>query len=373
MARVSRLACAVFALLGLPASVACWTAGPATAQPLPAVVVAPAESTEVARTEVFTGRAAAIQKVDIRARVTGFVEERAFEEGAMVEAGAVLFRIEDQAYRAALAEIEASVAAAEAAVRLAEIERDRQRELVARQATAQAVLDRAEAEAAQAEAEVRRLAAQRDRAALDLSYTEVRAPFAGRAGLAAVDEGALVSPESPPLVTLVRTDPMGVEFPVPERLILEFQAAIAEGRASHAGAALLTLADGSRLPGQGDIDFADVVVAPGTDTVLIRAIFPNPDNLLRDGALVRVTLSEEKPEVALTVPQQAVQRDLQGFFVLVVGSDAVVELRRVGLGPTVEGRVVVTSGLEEGETVITDGVNKARPGAPVDAALATGG
>jgi membrane fusion protein (multidrug efflux system) len=357
------------------AALAAVLAGAAVAQqgaPVPAVVVALVETRDVSESAVFTGRAVAQQKVEIRARVSGFVEEIAFAEGQPVEAGALLFRIEDDAYRAALAEVEARMAAAEAERRLAEIERDRQAKLVARQATAQAVLDVAEANLAKAEAEARRLAAERDHAALDLSYTEIRAPFAGVPGLTSADEGALVGPESGPLVTLVRTDPMTVEFPIPERLALEFNARVEAGEASRVGAVALTLADGSVFPEPGDIDFADAQVAEGTDTIVVRATFANPSGRLRDGALVRGTLTAETPQRLLTVPQQAVQRDLQGFFALVVGPDGVVEQRRVTPGLTAAGRTVIAEGLAEGEQVIVEGLNKARPGATVDAALAAG-
>jgi len=355
---------------GLAAALAGAAAGAGIAQPLPAVTVALAETTDVSETAVFTGRAVAQQKVDVRARVSGFVEARNFTEGGRVDAGAVLFEIESDAYAATLAEIEAAMAAAEAERKLAAIERDRQATLVARQAAAQAVLDVAEANLSKAEAEARRLSAQRDRAALDLSYTQVRAPFTGVIGLAAADVGALVGPESGPLATLVRTDPMTVEFPVPERVVLEFQARVAAGEASKVGAVGLALADGSAYPQSGDIDFADVQVARGTDTILVRAVFPNAEGRLVDGALVRVTLRAETPERLLTVPQQAVQRDLQGFFALVVAPDGTVEQRRVQPGATVEGRVVVSQGLADGEQVIVEGLNKARPGAKVDAALA---
>jgi membrane fusion protein (multidrug efflux system) len=349
------------------------TAGPAAAQQPPAAVtVALVETSDVSESAVFTGRAVAEQKVDIRARVSGFVRARGFVEGALVQAGATLFEIEDDAYRAALDQIEAAIAAAEAERRLAEIERDRQATLVARQATAQAVLDVAEANFAKAEAEVRGLVAQRDRAALDLSYTRVTAPFAGVVGLSSADVGALVGPESGPLVTLTRTDPMTVEFPVPERTVLDFNARVAAGEASRVAAVTLTLADGSAYPEPGDIDYADAVVAPGTDTIIVRAVFANPDGRLRDGALVRGTVTTETPRRLLTVPSQAVQRDLQGSFALAVDASGVVEMRRLDVGPTADGRAVVLRGLEEGEQVIVEGLNKARPGATVDAALAAG-
>ncbi|MBP7242300.1 efflux RND transporter periplasmic adaptor subunit [Amaricoccus sp.] len=350
--------------------------GPARAQqqaPAPAVTVALAETTDISEQAVFTGRAVAQQKVDIRARVSGFVEERPFVEGAPVEEGALLFRIEDAAYRASLAQIEASIASAEAERKLAEIERDRQATLVQRQAAAQAVLDVAEANLAKAVAAIEQLEAQRDRAALDLSYTRITAPFPGTTGLAAVDVGALVSPDSGPLVTLTRIDPMTVEFPIPERLTLEFNARVAKGEASRIGAVRLTLADGSEYPHPGDIDFADARVAQGTDTILVRAVFPNPEGRLRDGALVRGTLRAETPQKLLTVPSRAVSRDLQGFFALVVNPEGVVEQRRVGVGQTVDGRTVIEQGVTEGEQVIVEGLNKVRPGMKVDAALAAGG
>lgn len=346
-------------------------AAPAGAQqgmPPPAVSVAPAAMTPVTDSATFTGRAVAIQKVDLRARVSGFLEARNFTEGAVVEAGTTLFRIEDGQYLAALQEAEAAITAAEAARKLAQIERDRNFTLVQRQASPQSVLDIAEANLSKAEAQVAQLQAQRDRAALDFSYTEIKAPFVGRTGLASADVGALVGPDSGPLVTLVRTDPMTVEFPVPEREVLEFQAQVASGAASKIGAVTVTLADGRTFPHPGDIDFSDVQVAQGTDTVLIRAVFPNPDALLQDGALVRVTLSSSQPKEELTAPQQAVGQDMQGAFVLTVGQDGTVEQRRVRAGRTVDGRTVIESGLSAGEQVIVEGMNKARPGQKVDAA-----
>jgi membrane fusion protein (multidrug efflux system) len=340
------------------------------AQAAPAVTVAPAELVELTEQVAFNGRAVAVQKVDLRARVGGFVQARNFTEGGMVAAGQVLFELEDGAYRAAYNQIDAQIAAAEAALTLADLERARQAELRAKGTAAQAVLDRAVAEADRAAAEVRRLMAQREAAALDLSYTQITAPFAGRVGLARADVGALVGPESGPLLTLARTDPMTVQFPVPERDLLALQADAAAGGGTTLLGVTLTLADGSTYGETGKIDFADVAVNPGSDTVLIRAVFPNPDMVLRDGALVRVTVEGAAGAPVLTVPQQAIQRDLLGAFVLVVDAAGVVEQRRVSADRLTRGRAVVTGGLAEGEQVITEGVNKARPGATVDAALA---
>lgn len=339
------------------------------AQTAPAVTVAPAALVDLTEVAAFNGRAVAVQKVDLRARVAGFVQAVNFTEGGLVAEGDVLFELEDGAYRAAYNQADAQIAAAEAALTLANLERDRQAELAAKGTAAQAVLDRAVAEADRAAAEVRRLTALREVAALDLSYTQIVAPFAGRVGLSTANVGALVGPESGALLTLVKTDPMTVQFPVPERDLLALKAQAADGGQPTLIGVTLTLADGTAYDQPGQIDFTDVAVNPGTDTVLIRATFPNPGMVLRDGALVRVVLEGGGDAAVLTVPQQAIQRDLLGAFVLVVDEAGVVEKRRVTADRLTRGLGVVTEGLAEGERVITEGANKARPGATVDAAL----
>lgn len=337
--------------------------------PGPAVTVAAARMMDVDTTAAFNGRAVAVQKVEIRARVEGFLVERGFDEGRPVKQGAVLFRIDDALYRAKLAQAEAAVTAAAALMKLANIELTRQSELVQRGAAPQAQVDRAEAEASRASAEVDRLSAMRDVAGLDVSYTSITAPFDGVVGLSAFDIGALIGPTSGSLLTLVRQDPMTVEFPVPEREFLQDrEAKRTDGRSQFA--VTLRLSDGRLLTGEGKIDFADASVSLATDTVMVRAVFANPEGLLRDGSLVSVNLKSEGSDQELAIPQQALQGDVTGSFVLVVAAEGTVSRRPVIVSRVAAGLAVITEGLNEGERVITEGINKARPGAIVDAALA---
>jgi membrane fusion protein (multidrug efflux system) len=204
-----------------------------------------------------------------------------------------------------------------------------------------------------------------EKAELQLSYTEIRAPLAGRIGRATVSVGNFVGPSSGPLATIVRQDPIYVSFPVTQREMLGLR------KERHAGdpepTIYVRLADGSRYAQAGKVDFVDVTVNQGTDTVQVRAVFANPDRILVDGQLVTVVAEVGKAGSSRLIPQQAIQIDQAGPFVLVVDKANKVEVRRIEVGPVQGARVAVTKGLGSGEKVITEGIQKVRPGQVVEA------
>lgn len=342
------------------------------AQPLPAVVVAPAQMQDLREVSAFTGRVVSLQRIDVIARVPGFLEEIGFTEGTMVEEGDMLFRIEDDTYASSVRQAEAAIMSAEAQLRLADIERARRRTLVERDATPQAELDIAIAAYDQAASNLASAEAQKADADLGLSYTRIEAPFSGMTGLSAPDVGALVGPESGPLTTLTSLDPISVEFPVAMSIYLEYREQ-ADPSGSGDPDVTITLPGGKVYEHKGRMDFVSSTVDSGTDTLRVRAIFDNPDGTLLDSALVQVGLAQSDPQMVLSVPVTALQRDQQGFYVLVVDDESKVERRRVTVERSTEGFAVIADGLREGERVITEGQNKVQPGIEVDAAVTSEG
>lgn len=335
------------------------------APPPPAVTVVAVAADDIRPSVTFTGRVQARDKVDLRARVEGFLEKRLFDEGQDVKEGDLLFVIEQAPYKASIGEIEADIQKAQAALRLADLEVERASQLVAREVGTQKRLDETTAKQGDVRGELARQKASLEKAQLQLSYTEIRAPLAGRIGRAVVSVGNFVGPSSGPLATIVRQDPIYVSFPVTQREMLEFR----KDRQSDDAEPVIyvRLADGSRYAQTGKVDFVDVTVSYGTDTVQVRAVFANPDRILVDGQLVSVVAEVGKAQSSLVIPQQAIQIDQAGPFVLVVDSANKVDMRRIEVAAAPGAQALVTKGLKAGEKVITEGMQKVRPGQVVQA------
>ncbi|MEM7177793.1 MAG: efflux RND transporter periplasmic adaptor subunit [Pseudomonadota bacterium] len=325
---------------------------------------------EVADTDVFTGRVDAINHIEVRARVNGFVETRGFEEGATVKEGEVLFEIEPDAYEAALTQIKGQIESAKAEDTLANIELERQRKLFKSGTVAESIVQRAEAEQGQVQGQILQLQGSKQEAELNLSYTKVIAPFAGRVGLTEISVGAYVGPDTGSLVILSSIDPIYVTFPVPESVLLDYRKKVAEKKVSSDVVATLTLANGQEYAEKGKIAIVDVAVQQGTDTVLIRSEFPNPNGALLDGQLVDIKLSAASTEKSITVPVVALQRDQGGYFVFIVDKDDKVERKNITVGQITGPTAVVEAGLKEGEKVVTEGIQRIHPGVVVDAQAA---
>ncbi|MGB5773191.1 MAG: efflux RND transporter periplasmic adaptor subunit, partial [Sedimenticolaceae bacterium] len=328
-----------------------------------------AETRPVEDQAQFVGRVVAVDKVELRARVQGFLKARRFSEGQQVAVGDELFLIEPDQYEAVVQQRQADVAKAVADAENADAQYKRGRELLKTKAIAQSKVDELKAAALVAEAGIAQAKAALVAAELDLGYTKVIAPVAGRIGLSKYTVGNLVGASSDPLATIVSADPIYVEFPLTQRELLEARRRIkAKGADMEDLVVHAKLADGSVYDRPGRLNFIDVTTDAGTDTVTLRAELPNPDGLLVDGQYAGVTVEAGEPESAIVIPQSALQVDQQGVFVLIVDAQKKAQIRRIETGARVGAGMVVSSGLEEGELVITDGVQKVRPGQPVNAA-----
>jgi membrane fusion protein (multidrug efflux system) len=355
----------------LSVAISCGIAAAQSAPPPPAVSVTPVVTREVTETIDYIGRLTAIEKVDIVARVQGFLEERNFKEGQYVKTGDLLFRIEQATYKAAVEQAQATLAKAKATEVNAKLQFERGKELVRNQNIPQSTLDQRAADEAAAQASVMEAQAALDQAEINLGYTEIRSPIDGRIGLAIVTKGNLVQTSSGKLATIVSQDPIYVTFQVSQRNLLDYFRRRAEdpGKNTHVNVRI-KLPNGTIYPHPGMSDFLDVQVDPTTDTVTVRATVPNPEHVLIPGGVVGVTVERGAPKSTLTIPQAAVLLDQAGRYVLVVGSDKKVEQRRITTGADQGRDIVVSDGLKEGEQVIVEGIQKVRPGQVVTTTVA---
>ncbi|MBL0371226.1 efflux RND transporter periplasmic adaptor subunit [Rhizobium sp. KVB221] len=316
--------------------------------------------------KTFVGRVEAIDNVNLMARVDGFLTRREFTEGQMVKAGDLLFVIQKDVYEASVVSAQANLEKAQADANNQTIQANRARLLIKTDAVSRELLDDRIAAEKQGMATVAQAKAALDQAKINLGYTDIHAPFDGRIGITNFSIGALVGPSSGSLATIVSQDPIYVTFPVSDRTILEFTHGDRASATTKNIAIHLKLGNNMAYPQTGTIEFTGIKVDPNTDTVTIRAKFPNPKNTLLDGQFVQVFAESKAPVEALVVPQKAVLTDQSGNYVMVVEAGNKVAQRPITQGQTVGSDVVVQSGLKKGDVVISDGLQRIRPGQVVD-------
>ncbi len=331
-----------------------------------AVGTVTAERRPITQSREFVGRVEAIDRVEVRARVTGYLEQVLFKEGDLIQEGAPLYRIEKGLFQAAVEQAQGALERSKASRTLTEIQLQRAEDLLAKNAGTPAARDQALAADGQAKGAMMQDEANLSTANINLGYTEIASPIAGKVGRTNVTRGNVIGPDSGPLTVIVSQDPMYVTFPVSQR---EFLALRQTGRQVDVNDVKVRIrfSDNSTYEQVGKVNFVDVTVDRSTDTVLVRASFPNPSGGLVDGQLVRVTVEGDTPQEKVLVPQAALIADQEGVYVFVVqdGKAAVKRVKATGESGT---DAIVEQGLSGGEQVIVQGLQAVRPGVPVQAA-----
>jgi membrane fusion protein (multidrug efflux system) len=341
--------------------------GPGGAMPPPEVGVVTLQPATVPLQRDLVGRLAAYRSADVRARVPGVVQRRVYEEGSDVARGQVLFLIDPAPLRAALGQSQASLAQAQATYANAQALANRVRKLLPQKFISQVDYDNAIAAERSAAAAVQAARATVESSSINLGYATVRSPVSGRAGKAQVTEGALVGEGDTTLLTTVeQIDPIYANFSIGVAERTEIQR-LAQGGSNAGREVQVLLADGSVYPHPGVLDFSGDMVDPATGAIALRAVVPNPDHALLPGTFVtlKATLGEQR--AAYLVPQDAVQRDQQGAYVLAVGSDGKVLRKNVDAEHNQGANWIVTTGVAPGDKVIVSGIQRAQPGQPVKA------
>jgi membrane fusion protein (multidrug efflux system) len=370
----------VFLLLGLLQSGGLLPSGAAHAQAPPggppSVGVVRAQQTAITETSEFVGRVQAIERVALTARVSAFLDKRLFVEGTEVKQGDLLYVLERGPFEAAVEQQQAAVADTSARLVNANIQLARAQSLLSTPAGQRSNVDDAVANQRSLAAQVLSAQAQLKAAQINLDYTEIHAPVAGKISRTNITVGNVVSPSSGVLANIVSQDPMYVLFPVASRTLTELQKRYADKGGTNAVVVKLRLPDGSMYDHDGKIDYVEPTVSATTDTILVRARIGNPprnqtdpgqpiERPLVDGAFVTVLVEGIQPVMALGIPRKSVLSDQQGDYVYVVGAGNKVEQRRVQLGQSTPTTAVVAGGLKEGEMVVTDGIQRVRPGIEV--------
>jgi RND family efflux transporter MFP subunit len=337
----------------------------------PQVSVATVIERQITDYQEFTGRIEAVERVELRPRVSGYIESVAFREGAEVKKGDVLFVIDPRAYQATLKHARAELARAQSASRQAQSQHERAVKLLSLRALSQEEFDSRAAGSEEAIADVQAAQAAVEAAQLDLDFTRVRAPISGMVGKAEITTGNFVSRGESVLTLLLSVDPVYVRFEGDEAAYLRqaealrAQAHSAAGSSKTAAPVWLGLANEAGYPHQGELVFTDNEVDTATGTIRARARLSNPDRLFTPGLFARVRLGEGASHPAVLIEDNAVGTDQTRRFVYVAKADNTVEYREIGLGSLFDGLRVVDHGLAAGERIVVNGLQRVRPGAAI--------
>jgi RND family efflux transporter MFP subunit len=340
----------------------------------PSVTVAKPMQREIVEYDEFTGQFAAVEYVELRSRVSGYLQSHHFEEGQIVKKGDLLFIVDPRPFEAALASARAELSQAQARVDLANQQLKRAAELSQRDFVARSTYDERVQEQRVAASAVEIARAAIRTAELDLEFTRITAPVSGRAGRREVSDGNLISGGAGNgntlLTSIVSTDPIYFVFDMSEGDFLSYQRAVQSGRLQSTRDSVTVYArlrDEPDWPREGKLNFVDNQVNRSSGTIRVRAVFPNPDGFLTPGQFGRIRLPGSEPYQALLVPDSAILTDQAQKIVMVVNADGVVAPKTVRPGPIYDGLRIIRSGLSKDDTIIINGLIRARPGGKVTA------
>ena len=345
------------------------SAATAPQPPPPVVTVAPVEQREITEWDEFTGRTEAVESVEVRPRVSGHIQEVRFQSGQLVKKGDVLFVIDPRYYQAEFDRRQAEFEQAQARLDNASRDAARSGRLLVSKAISSEEADSTASKFSEAKAALSAAKAILESARLDLEFTQVRAPIDGRVSRALLTVGNYVSGvagSAALLTTIMSVDPIYVYADVDENSLLRFNAVKKTRGADNASVPVeLGLANDEGFPLQGEIESFDNHLDANTGTILLRALFPNPDGRIVPGLFARIRVPMSEKHEAVLVDEAAIGTDQAQKFVLTLDAKNTVEYRKITLGPEINGQRIVRSGLQPGEKIVVNGLQRARPGMPV--------